>query len=61
MCFFRPEFLDHFDKKDVEKAVKAEPEQLVEVKPVETKMEETAPSPSLQRQLHQIAGQQQAL
>jgi hypothetical protein len=58
VCSTRPEFLDHFDKKNVEKPAKAEPEQPVEVKPVEAKKEEPAPpSPSLQRQLHQIAGQ----
>ncbi len=50
--------MDHFDKKNVEKPAKTEPEQPVEVKPVEAKKEEPAPpSPSLQRQLHQIAGQ----
>jgi hypothetical protein len=54
---FRPEFLDHFDKKEAEKVVKVEPEQVVQVKPVEAKREETEPSASLQRQLHQIAGQ----
>jgi hypothetical protein len=71
--FFRPEFLDHFDKKDVaaERVAKAEPEEppppatappAVELNPEEEEGDEaaaaTAPSPSLQRQLHQIAGGQ---
>jgi hypothetical protein len=65
--------LDHFDKKDVaaERVAKAESEEppppaaaaapVVELNPEEEEGDEaaaTAPSPSLQRQLHQIAGGQ---
>lgn len=61
ISFFRPEFLDHFDKKENDEEKKIRPEPESKPKPAPVVVEEKSPQleiakQNLQRQLQQIAG-----